>query len=158
MNGIVAVKSYGFEWHTTYGLTESEAAAAMARHGIDWAIVQNLVDPLPGTAVTQLTPAPTYDDRRFRDALRQRGIRSFEGTAAFFRPKAYASAARPAAYQRVWDPHEAVRVVRRPLPQQSHVPGRAGRGHGGGRVDVPARWRVRVVHPLSRVLGAPGCR
>jgi hypothetical protein len=89
MNRIVAVKNYGFEWYTTYGLTESQAAAAMVRHGIDWVAVQNLRDPLPSTAVQQITPPPAYDDRRFRDALHERGIRVFEATAVFFRPEAY---------------------------------------------------------------------
>ena len=63
----------------------------MARHGIDWALVQNLIDPLPGTAVTQIAPPSTYGDRRFRDALRERGIRTFEATSVFFRPLAYES-------------------------------------------------------------------
>lgn len=87
----MAVKSYGFEWSNSYGLTESQAASAMARHGIDWAVIQNLRDPLPGTAVAQIMPPPTYDDRRFRDALHHRGIRTFEATAVFFRPDAYAA-------------------------------------------------------------------
>jgi SAM-dependent methyltransferase len=89
MNRIIAVKSYGFEWYLSFGLTETQAAAAMVRHGIDWAAVQNLRDPLPSTAVQQIMPPPPYDDRRFRDALHDRGIRTFEATAVFFRPDAF---------------------------------------------------------------------
>jgi hypothetical protein len=88
VNRIVAVKNYGFEWYTSFELTESQAAAAMVRQGIDWVAVQNLRDPLPTTAVEQISPARTYDDRRFRDALHDRGIRTFEATSVFFRPDA----------------------------------------------------------------------
>jgi len=89
MNGVVAVKNYGFEWYLRHGLSESEAAAAMVRQGIDWVVVQNLRDPLPTTAVIQQMPGPPYEDRRFREALRQRGLKCFEATAVFFRPQAY---------------------------------------------------------------------
>jgi hypothetical protein len=89
MNEIVAVKNYGFEWYLRYGLSEVQAAEAMVRHGIDWVAVQNLRDPLPTTAVLQEMPGPPYDDRRFRDALRDKGLRVFEASAVFFRPDAY---------------------------------------------------------------------
>lgn len=91
MNGIVAVKNYGFEWYLRYGLTEAQAAEAMVRHGIDWVAVQNLRDPLPTSAVIQELPGPPYEDRRFRDALRSRDLKVFEATAVFFRPDAYAA-------------------------------------------------------------------
>lgn len=89
MNRVVAVKNYGFEWYMAYGLSEQAAAAAMVRHGIDWVAVQNVRDPLPTSAVAQVLPPPPYDDRRFRDALHERGVRTFEATAVFFRPDAY---------------------------------------------------------------------
>jgi hypothetical protein len=89
MNDIVAVKNYGFEWYLHYGLTEAQAAEAMVRHGIDWVAVQNLRDPLPTSAVIQEMPGPPYEDRRFRDALKQQGLKVFEATAVFFRPDAY---------------------------------------------------------------------
>lgn len=91
MNGIVAVKNYGFEWYLRHGLSEDGAAAAMIRHGIDWVAVQNLRDPLPTTAVVQEMPGPPYEDRRLRDSLRQAGLKVFEATAVFFRPDAYAA-------------------------------------------------------------------
>ena len=53
MNGIVAVKNYGFEWYLRHGLSEADAAKAMVRHGIDWVAVPNLRDPLPTSAVVQ---------------------------------------------------------------------------------------------------------
>jgi hypothetical protein len=91
MNTTVAVKNYGFEWYVHHGLNELQAADAMIRHGIDWVVVQNLQDPLPTTAVLQETPGPLYDDRRFRDALRAKGLKVFEASAVFFRPDAYAA-------------------------------------------------------------------
>jgi SAM-dependent methyltransferase len=91
MNRIVAVKNYGFEWYLTHGLSERDAAATMVRQGIDWVAIQNLRDPLPTSDVRQAIPGPPYDDRRFRDELRARGVRVFEATAVFFRPEAYAA-------------------------------------------------------------------
>ncbi len=88
MNRVVAMKSYGYEWTNTYGLTADEAAKTLARQGVDWVLVQNLIDPLPGSAVDQSPPGPGYDDRRFRDALRAHDIRIFEATAVFFQPAA----------------------------------------------------------------------
>lgn len=88
MTRIVAMKSYGYEWTNTYGLTADEAARTLARQGVDWVLVQNLIDPLPGSAVDQSPPGPGYDDRRFRDALRAHDIRIFEATAVFFQPAA----------------------------------------------------------------------
>ncbi len=87
MNRVVGVKSYGFEWRTRFGLSETEAARALGRQGFDWVIVQNLIDPLPRSAVSQDGPGHGYDDRRFRDALRQRGLKVFEATAVFFQPE-----------------------------------------------------------------------
>jgi hypothetical protein len=89
MNRIVGVKNYGFDWFTEYGLSEAQAAEAMVRHGIDWTVVQNMRDPLPTSAVAQRLPGPSYDDRRLRDELRGKGIRTFEATAVFFQPEVF---------------------------------------------------------------------
>lgn len=91
MNRIVAMKSYGFEWTNQYGLTADQAAAAFVRQGVDWVLLQNLRDPLPGSAVDQSPPGPAYDDRHLRDALRGRGLRTFEATAVFFQPAVLAA-------------------------------------------------------------------
>ncbi len=91
MNRIVGVKNYGFDWYTEYGLREADAADAMARHGISWVAVQNLMDPLPTSAVAQRLPDARYDDRRLRAELRDRGMRTFEATAVFFQPEIYRS-------------------------------------------------------------------
>jgi len=87
MAPIIAVKCYGFEWMTGLGLDESSAARLMASHGVDWALVQNTLDPLPASGVAQRQPA-AYDERRFRDALREQGIKVFESTAVFHQPAA----------------------------------------------------------------------
>lgn len=89
MNKLVAVKNYGFDWHTSLGMTEVDLANRARDHGIDWMLVQNLIDPLPTSAVAQVVPESGYDDRRLRDALGDRGIRVFESTAVFFQPAEY---------------------------------------------------------------------
>jgi hypothetical protein len=89
MNRVMAVKSYGFEWSTRFGLTDVEAAMRIASHGFDQVLVQNLIDPLPASAVEQEHPAGAYDERRFRDALRGHGLRVFESTSAFFQPAVF---------------------------------------------------------------------
>lgn len=82
---VVAVKCYGFEWMTELGFDESTAAATMSSHGVDWALVQNVLDPLPTSGVAQRIP-DTYDEARFRDEIRARDIKVFESTAVFFQP------------------------------------------------------------------------
>ncbi|MCS5713177.1 hypothetical protein NVV95_01285 [Herbiconiux sp. CPCC 205716] len=84
---IIGVKCYGFEWNTRYGLSEVQAADRLRSHGVDWVILQNRRDPVPTSDVEQVLPsADAYDDHRFRDALRERGIRTFETSAVYFRP------------------------------------------------------------------------
>jgi hypothetical protein len=87
----MAVKNYGFEWSTRFGLTDVEAAGRIASHGFDQVLVQNLIDPLPASAVEQEPPAGAYDERRFRDALRGHGLRVFESTSVFFQPATFAA-------------------------------------------------------------------
>lgn len=87
MAPIIAVKCYGFEWMTRLGLDEHSAATLMASHGVDWALVQNTLDPLPTSGVPQVQPE-RYDERRFRDALRSHGIKVYESTAVYFQPAA----------------------------------------------------------------------
>jgi hypothetical protein len=87
---VVAVKCYGFEWITELGLDEQSAARLMNSHGVDWALVQNILDPLPTSGVAQELPLDRYDERRFRDHLREQGIRTYESTAVFFQPQAVA--------------------------------------------------------------------
>jgi hypothetical protein len=90
VNHVVAIKCYGFDWHGRFGLSESEAAARLSRHAADWALLQNAIDPLPGSDVAQVVPRGV-DERRLRDALRARGVGTFETTAVFFQPTAYAA-------------------------------------------------------------------
>ena len=85
MAPIIAVKCYGFEWMTGLGLDEAGAARLMASHGVDWALVQNRLDPLPESGVPQRQP-DAYDETRFRDALRAQGIKVFESTAVYHQP------------------------------------------------------------------------
>lgn len=87
MNRCVAAKCYGFDWITQLDLDESSAAAMMAAHGVDWALLQNVLDPLPSSGVVQRLPSGRYDDRRFRDHVRDQGMKVYESTAVFFAPQ-----------------------------------------------------------------------
>jgi hypothetical protein len=88
---IVGVKSYGYDWANVHGLTMAGAADRLVRHGIDWVLVQNDLDPLPGSAVDQRPPGTGYNDRAFRDLLRERGRTVFESTSVFFAPDDFAA-------------------------------------------------------------------
>jgi hypothetical protein len=88
LNRIVAIKCYGFDWHDRFGLSESVAADRLSSYAADWALLQNAIDPLPTSDVEQRIPKDV-DERRLREALRERGIRTFETTAVYFQPDAY---------------------------------------------------------------------
>jgi hypothetical protein len=88
---VVGVKSYGYDWANVHGLSMAGAADRLVGHGIDWVLVQNDLDPLPGSAVDQRPPAAGYDDLAFRGLLRERGRTIFESTAVFFAPDAFAA-------------------------------------------------------------------
>lgn len=89
MTPIVGVKAYGWQWSDDHGLTMDQAAFRMASHGVDWALVQNLIDPLPGSAVQQAPPSGAYTDRGWVEALGQRGIRTYQSTAVTFSPEGF---------------------------------------------------------------------
>jgi hypothetical protein len=90
---IVATKLYGYDWWPGPGgpaRSRYEAVAdALAHAGTNLALVQNQRDPLPASDVQQLPPQGDYDDLRFREVLRDRGIRCFESTSMFFQPEVY---------------------------------------------------------------------
>jgi hypothetical protein len=88
---LVGVKAYGWQWADEHGMTMGQAAARMASHGVDWALVQNLIDPLPGSAVAQLPPAGAYSDAEWVASLRAQGIRAYQSTAVFFAPDEFRS-------------------------------------------------------------------
>lgn len=86
MTPIVGVKAYGWDWSTVHGFSMKEAARRMVAQGIDWALVQNLIDPLPGSAVDQQPPAGEYGDREWVATLQDEGRRVYQSTAVFFSP------------------------------------------------------------------------
>ena len=88
MDRLVGVKAYGYDWCDE--LTVPQAAERMVRQGIDWALVQNQLDPLPGSAVDQQPPEGGYTDRAFREALGDKDIRVFQSTSVFFDPADFA--------------------------------------------------------------------
>jgi hypothetical protein len=89
MRRLVGVKSYGYDWANVHGLSMAGAADQLVSHGVDWVLVQNDIDPLPGSAVDQRPPGHGYDDRAFRAHLRERGRTVYESTAVFFAPDAF---------------------------------------------------------------------
>jgi hypothetical protein len=91
MSRIVGVKAYGWEWSTVHGLDMPGAARRMQDQGIDWVLAQNLVDPLPGSAVDQSPPAGAYEDRAWTARLQDAGLRVYQSTAGFFAPEAFAA-------------------------------------------------------------------
>ncbi len=91
MQPIVGVKAYGWAWSVVHGFSMSQAATRMAAQGIDWAIVQNLIDPLPGSAVDQRPPGSDYDDREWVATLQDAGRRVYQSTAVFFSPTDFAA-------------------------------------------------------------------
>ncbi|MFV0450634.1 MAG: hypothetical protein ACK5LS_00070 [Propioniciclava sp.] len=90
MSRLVGVKAYGWQWATEHGLSMGQAATRMAAHGVDLAMVQNLIDPLPGSAVDQAPPTGSYSDAGWVAALRERGIRTYQSTAVTFSPEDFA--------------------------------------------------------------------
>ena len=89
MSPIVGVKAYGWQWADDFGLSMPQAASRMASHGVTWALVQNLIDPLPGSAVAQVPPGGAYDDARWVDELKTHGIRTYQSTAVTFAPEEF---------------------------------------------------------------------
>lgn len=86
----LAVKSYGWEWITDMGMTMPSAAARLARQGFDTVLTQNLIDPLPGSAVEQQPPTEGYDDGEWTQHLHEAGLTVYQTTAFFNDPEALA--------------------------------------------------------------------
>lgn len=97
LNRIVAMKNYGPEWYSTFGLGYREAAESLKSIGVDVVLIQNNVAPLPTTAVEQETGLEfrermaAYDDHAFREALHDAGLRYIEAMSVFFNPALYRS-------------------------------------------------------------------
>lgn len=87
-----AVKVYDYQWATTFGLSAEQAAAGLARDGLDTVLVRNAIDPLPNSGVDQLAylaaagGAPLPGDRAWSDALKAAGLQVLQTTALFFDP------------------------------------------------------------------------
>ncbi|MCA9878415.1 MAG: hypothetical protein KC442_11555 [Thermomicrobiales bacterium] len=74
-------------------MSAGQAAAELARDGLDTVLVRNAIDPLPNSGVDQLaylaaaggTPLPS--DRAWSDALKAAGLQVLQTTALFFDPE-----------------------------------------------------------------------
>lgn len=86
MNRIIGVKAYGWDWSSVYGLSMKDAAQTLNDQGINFVAAQNLIDPLPGSAVDQAPPRSGYSDRDWTKHLQDQGMRVLQTTACFFQP------------------------------------------------------------------------
>lgn len=86
---IIGVKAYGWEWANDHGMTMAQAADRLVAQGVDWVLAQNLIDPLPGSAVDQSPPVGQYSDVEWTQTLKDRGLRVFQTTATFFDPEEF---------------------------------------------------------------------
>lgn len=84
----LAVKSYGWDWITEMGMSMPVAAKKFVEQGFDTVLTQNLVDPLPGSAVEQLPPTEGYHDGEWTDHLHEQGLTVYQTTAFFNDPEA----------------------------------------------------------------------
>lgn len=88
------MKIYSIDWYLKYGLNYDEAAELLADQGISFVIAQNRYIPMADSAVkSEVTPEQmerysSYDDRRFVQALRRRGIEYWAACNLFFDPAA----------------------------------------------------------------------
>ena len=154
MNGIVAVKNYGFEWYL-------QLRAVGGAGGRGDAPPRHRLGGRPEPA------RPPADERRrpgdARPAVRgpalprgaaAAGSQGLRGHGGVLPARGLAGSAGPAAGRCLGSGHAALRLVRGPLPHERGLPRGAGGGHGGGRRDARAGRRLPVVHPLPRLLGA----
>lgn len=88
----VGMKIYDNAWYIRHRLEPEEAADVLASMGVTYVIAQSQLLPMQDTAIdSEVTEADkarfaTLDDRRFRDALRQRGIAYFASLNIGFDP------------------------------------------------------------------------
>ncbi len=86
------MKIYSLDWFLRYRLDYAQAAELLGAQGIDLVIAQNRYLPMADTAVkSEVAPNEEarlhlYDDRRFVEALRERGLQYFAACNLFFDP------------------------------------------------------------------------
>lgn len=74
-------------------MNAEQAAAELARDGLDTVLIRNATDPLPNSGVDQLAylsaagSKPLPSDRAWSDALRRAGLQVLQTTALFFDPQ-----------------------------------------------------------------------
>lgn len=88
---VVGVKAYGWEWANDLGMSMADAAQTMRSQGINTVLAQNLIDPLPTSAVDQAPPLTGYDDYQWTQTLRENDLTVYQTTAFFFDPAEYAA-------------------------------------------------------------------
>lgn len=89
----LGMKIYSYDWYWKYGLDYDKAALLLKNQGVDFVIVQNEYIPSMNTAAKAEVPPEqqerfsSYDDRKFRQALRNQGIDYWASSLMFFNPR-----------------------------------------------------------------------
>lgn len=89
----LGMKIYSYDWYWKYGLDYDGAAKLLRRQGVDFVIAQNQLIPSMNTAAKAEVPRQylarfqAYDDRLFREALRNEGIEYWASALMFFHPR-----------------------------------------------------------------------
>ena len=85
----VGLKVYSNDWYLKYNLSYTQAADLLSEWGVNFVIAQSKVLPMPDTAVKSEVPPElmeryqSYDDVKFREALRKNNI-EYWATTLFF--------------------------------------------------------------------------
>jgi hypothetical protein len=93
----LGMKIYDNDWYLRFGLGYDQAAALLAEWGVTFVIAQSRLLPMPDSAVKSAVRPElaeryaSYDDRRFRHALANRGILYVASCLMFFDPDALAA-------------------------------------------------------------------
>lgn len=89
----VGMKIYDNVWYLRHGLEPEQAADILAGMGINYVLTQSKLLPMQDTAIESEVSAAerarfaTLDDKKFRDALRDRGILYYSSILFGFDPK-----------------------------------------------------------------------
>jgi len=89
---MIGLKVYSLDWYWKYGLDYRAAAAELKALGVSYIITMSRFLPMSNSAVDSEIPSEkahllnTFDDLKFKDALKDQGIEYFGACNMFFDP------------------------------------------------------------------------
>lgn len=93
MKPLFGMKVYSYDWYWKYGLTYKDAANVLKEQGVNFVIALNEYIPTMNTAVREAEVPDkfkeafnSYNDKEFRNALRDEGIEYYGLINTFFHP------------------------------------------------------------------------